>query len=35
MALKHRIARILHALIVGAMWLGGAYIVLFFVVLMI
>lgn len=31
--MKHRIARLLHGLIVASMWLGGAY-VLWFVVLL-
>gem|GEM_PF-5244925 len=31
--LKHRIARLLHRFIIAAMWLAGAYIVLFVVLL--
>jgi hypothetical protein len=33
MQLKHRIARVLHGFIIAAMWLAGAYIVLFIALL--
>lgn len=33
MQLKHRIARVLHGFIIGAMWLAGAYILLFIALL--